>query len=179
MRDAAELPPALSATEKRRNQDEAGFCKGVVRVRPDSPLVLVFELVFNRRSALWHTRDVQRLCALLLLTLSAWLLVAPLAASPSEQSLLPACCRKLGAHHCASTARAGEDRLHASLQPGNCMLMPHHGAALLQRLNGLAAFASLAFLVCWSPFFSSGALQGYARALAAKSSRGPPLPSFA
>ncbi len=130
-------------------------------------------------STLWHTRDVQKLCALLLLTLSAWLLVAPLAASQSEQSLLPACCRRLGVHHCAVAVRAGEDRFHAGFRSTTCMLMPHHAAALLQRFDGLLSLAALVFLACWSPFWSSSALEGHAHALAVRTSRGPPVSSFA
>ena len=131
------------------------------------------------RETLWHTRGVQRLCALLLLTLSAWLLVAPLAAGPAEQNLLPACCRRLGAHHCAAKILAAEDRRHASFRATACLLMPHPAPAVLQNLAGALALVSLALTICWSPFSSTGALEGYARALALKSPRGPPSPSLA
>jgi hypothetical protein len=122
----------------------------------------------------WHTKDVQRFCALLLLTLSALLLVAPLAPAAAEQNLLPACCRRLGAHQCASAMQAASDRQHASFRSVGCLLMPHRSVAVLQKLAGLLAFAGFAFLACWSPFFSTGALESYARALALRSSRGPP-----
>jgi hypothetical protein len=121
---------------------------------------------------------VQKFCALLLLTLSALLLVAPLAPAAAEQQL-PACCRRLGAHHCAASMQVATDRQHASFRAVGCLLMPHRSLAVLQKLTGLLAFAGFAFLACWSPFFSTGALEGYARALALKSPRGPPAFFFA
>jgi hypothetical protein len=117
---------------------------------------------------------VRRLCALLLLTLSAWLLVAPLAAASAEQNLLPACCRRLGAHHCSSVGRMAGERQQAGFRSAGCMLMPHHSLALLEKLAGPLPVASLALPANRAPFTSTSALAGYARALAIKSPRGPP-----
>ncbi len=128
---------------------------------------------------LWHTGDVQRLCALLLLTLSLLLMLAPLASAAGERSLLPACCRRQGAHHCASAIASVADRRHAGFRSAACPAMPHSALALIQTPATLPALASLAFLACWSSFFSTGALEGYARALALKSPRGPPSLSLA
>ncbi len=134
----------------------------------------------NQR-ALWHTRDVQKLCALLLLTLSAWLLVAPLAVSRQQQNLLPACCRRLGVHHCAQSVamQSALDRRHASLRSTGCLLMPHGGAAILEQLIGTVTLAVLPLLLSCFPFFTIGALEDYARALALRSPRGPPCFSLA
>ena len=125
---------------------------------------------------------MRKLCSLLLLTLSAWLLVAPLAASRQQQNLLPACCRRLGAHHCAQTAAAMQpalDRQHKSFGSTECLLMPHRGAAMLEPLIGAVTLATLPFLASWFPFFAAGALENYARVLALKSPRGPPCLSLA
>jgi len=117
---------------------------------------------------------VQRFCALLLLTLSLLLMLAPLASAASERDLLPACCRRQGVHHCAGSIAGMADRQHAGFRAAACPAMPHAALAVLQTVASLPALASLAFLACWFGFFSTGALEGYARALALKSPRGPP-----
>jgi len=122
---------------------------------------------------------VQRLCALLLLTLSLLLMLAPLASAAGERNLLPACCRGRGAHHCANLIRAVPDRQHAGFRSAACPAMPRASLAVLETLASLPALASLAFLACWSSFFSTSAFEGYARALALKSPRGPPSLSLA
>ena len=73
----------------------------------------------------------------------------------------------------------GLDRYHASLHSTGCLLMPHRGAAIVQRLIGTVVLMCLPFLLTWFPFFTIGALEGYARALALKSPRGPPRFSLA
>jgi hypothetical protein len=124
---------------------------------------------------MWHTKAVQRFCALLLLTLSAWLLVAPLAELPAEQKL-PVCCRRAGSHHCAlgSAAVRFADRQQASFRSIGCRLMPHDSLAAPQKPVGLLTSAGLAFPFRWSAFISTSSIEGYARALALKSPRGPP-----
>ena len=129
----------------------------------------------------WHTRDVQRLCALFLLTLSAWLLVAPLATAPREESLLPACCRRAGAHHCMQglAAAHASDRRQASFRAAGCLLMPHASPAWLQSFAATAGFAGIVYLAARACFYAKSASEGYACALALKSPRGPPWLSLA
>jgi hypothetical protein len=47
---------------------------------------------------------LRRLCALLLLALFSLSLIGAAASQPDEDAGTPACCRRLGKHHCASKA---------------------------------------------------------------------------
>ena len=52
---------------------------------------------------LWYTHGVRRSLSILLILFVGLPLISPLfALSPDVGSLLPACCRRHGAHHCAS-----------------------------------------------------------------------------
>jgi hypothetical protein len=53
---------------------------------------------------------VRRLFAISLLLLFSFLLVSPLLASDAVDASLPACCRRMGKHHCAMSSDVGSQQ---------------------------------------------------------------------
>ena len=78
---------------------------------------------------------MRRVLASLLLAVFSFLPLAPVLLA--DDSNLPACCRRLGAHHCAM---ASADTQGASLIPQRCAQFPWGGAALAA--SGMASVTS-------------------------------------
>ncbi|HEY0785152.1 MAG TPA: hypothetical protein VGD62_04725 [Acidobacteriaceae bacterium] len=109
-----------------------------------------------------------------MVALSAWLLVAPAVGGASADGhLLPACCRNLGAHHCAGTTAAFSRSHGATLRSAACPLLPQRSFALLERSLG-ARPLGLTFSPSTYAFFSRTALHGHAKRRALESPRAPP-----
>jgi hypothetical protein len=64
---------------------------------------------------------VRRVLAVALLGLFSFSLIAPAVFASEPESRLPACCRRLGKHHCAMDAEAGSSP-GPSMQPSWCRL---------------------------------------------------------
>jgi hypothetical protein len=66
---------------------------------------------------------MRRVSAILLLTLLSFSLIGPAVFASDPESNLPACCRRLGKHHCAMDAQ-GASSSEPSLQSGACPSFP-------------------------------------------------------
>jgi hypothetical protein len=67
---------------------------------------------------------VRRILAVALLTLFSFSLVEPAVFASDAESRLPACCRRLGNHHCAIVMEEAESSPGASIQPSLCRYFP-------------------------------------------------------
>ena len=92
-------------------------------------------MVLTRPLSEAHNARVRRVLASLLLAVFSFLPLAPLLLA--DDSNLPACCRRLGAHHCAL---ASMDTHGVSLIQQRCAQFPLGGAALAA--SGMAAVTS-------------------------------------
>jgi hypothetical protein len=81
-----------------------------------------------------YDEPMRRLCATLLLTLFSFLLGGP-ALFADPDSNLPACCRRLGQHHCSLVSPAQTGGL--ALQPVLCAAFPNASATPASAKAGL------------------------------------------
>jgi hypothetical protein len=67
---------------------------------------------------------VRRILAVALLALFSFSLVEPAVFSSDAESRLPACCRRLGKHHCAIVTEEAESSPGPSIQASLCRYFP-------------------------------------------------------
>jgi len=88
---------------------------------------------------------MQRLLAVLLLSVIGWLPIASALTSASAAQNLPACCRLLGKHHCSIPASGRSTHLRSKAD--QCPFVPAVSSAVVSVL----AFASPGFLLVHAP----------------------------
>jgi hypothetical protein len=85
---------------------------------------------------------MRRLWAILLLGVSAFSLIAPELLAADLNSILPACCRRAGKHHCAMPAG---QQSGPAMQPARCAAFPVSAPATAPRAT---AIVPAAFTLC-------------------------------
>jgi len=116
------------------------------------------------------------------LILFFWL--GPLAAilPVSDESRLPPCCRRHGAHHCAMSMRMAAMKAQAAsgkpffTAPATCPLFPGYTAAPVSTIPALAAYpARLPVLLAQPHSPAAGRAAARLRQVRTRAGRGPPV----
>lgn len=103
-----------------------------------------------------------------------------LAIQQNDDSSLPACCRRHGAHHCAMSGDAGPQQLNSQLPvfkaPSRCPLFPLRGNATPSRVPAVFPILNIpAILVFDTPLQIASRAHPASIHLGAHGLRGPPL----
>jgi hypothetical protein len=130
----------------------------------------------------YHQSKMRRALSILMILLFG---LGPLAAtlSADDDTGLPACCRRHGAHHCAMTAdliSAAEPGTSNIKAPATCPYFPGYTVALNTTILALApAAVNLPALLAQPNCPSAARAAARISQIRTRANRGPPAPSFA